>query len=304
MPEQNNKKSVIDVFNRDIVTSAGYKYTTNAPLSSRMANLRNTEATLECVDFSGKRVIDIGCGDGTYTIELFDRGKPEYVYGADLANEAIKIAQQKKGNRKIFFEVQNVGSLSYASDSFDIAHIRGALHHVDKPVDVLREALRIAETVVVVEPNGYNPVLKLLEKFSKYHIEHKEKSYAPITLRHWISNIGGKVCARRFAGLVPFFCPDWLVKILKLIEPFVERIPLINALGCSVYIFVAKRDKTYLPGLNRLNRDSDHLLVSCTRRKNTMQAVPKLSLTLPLSPKGEREFCNYLSYFPLREGIL
>lgn len=238
-----NKKSVVDVFNRDIASFAGYKYTTNASLSSRMANLRNTDATLGCVDFSGKRVIDIGCGDGTYTIELFDRGKPKYIYGVDLAEKAIGIAQQKIGNRKIFFEAQMADSLFYASDSFDIAYIRGLLHHVDKPVDVLREALRVAKTAVVIEPNGYNPVLKLLEKFSKYHIEHREKSYAPVTLQRWIRNIGGVVCTRSFVGLVPFFCPDWLAKILKEIEPFVERMPLINALTCSVYILVVTRDE-------------------------------------------------------------
>ena len=31
----------------------------------------------------------------------------------------------------------------------------------------------------LIEPNGYNPTLKLIERFSRYHREHGEKSYAP-----------------------------------------------------------------------------------------------------------------------------
>jgi len=51
------------------------------------------------------------------------------------------------------------------------------LHHLDKPLDALREAFRVANIVIIVEPNGCNPFEKLAEKYSKYHIEHKEKLY-------------------------------------------------------------------------------------------------------------------------------
>ena len=37
----------------------------------------------------------------------------------------------------------------------------------------------------VIEPNGYNPVLKVLEKVSRYHIEHEERSFFPATLHAW-----------------------------------------------------------------------------------------------------------------------
>ncbi|MCK4325274.1 methyltransferase domain-containing protein, partial [bacterium] len=237
-PEE--KAPGIDAFNRDIADNKGYLYTTNARLSSYLANRRLSDAALAVTNFRGKRALDIGCGDGTYTLELFDRGVPASMHGVDPADEAISIAQEKIGGRKIAFAVQSAEMLPYAAKSFDLGHLRGVLHHMEKPFEGLGEALRVAQTVVVIEPNGYNPILKLLERISHYHIKHNEKSYTPATLERWVKRIGGKVYIRRYVGLVPFFCPDWLARVLKLIEPVVERLPVVNALVCAVYVFVVK----------------------------------------------------------------
>ena len=115
------------------------------------------------------------------------------------------------------------------------------LHHVERPLEVIREALRVAPRALVLEPNGWNPVLKTLERFSRYHIEHGEKSYTSRCLGAWVWEAGGQVTARRWAGLVPMFCPDWLARTTKFFEPLAERIPLLNALSCAIYVFVAER---------------------------------------------------------------
>ena len=234
-------KSEFDAFNRDVAIRGGYSYTTNASLSSRLANQRLTDVALEIVNFRGQMVIDIGCGDGTYTLELYDRGQPAGMHGVEPAQKAIEIARQRIAGRQIHFGVHSAYELPHAANSFDVAHLRGVLHHLDRPVDALREAFRVARTLVVIEPNGYNPMLKILERFSRYHIEHNEKSYAPLTLDRWISRLGGAVRVRRWVGLVPFFCPDWMARSLKAIEPVVEQLPLINAIGCAQYVFVATR---------------------------------------------------------------
>ena len=115
------------------------------------------------------------------------------------------------------------------------------LHHLDNPLEVLREALRVAPLVVVVEPNGYNLVLKVIEKLSPYHRAHGEKSYAPRRLRGWFEELGAKVLSSGYAGLVPFFCPDIVARFLKAIEPAFERTPVLNSLSCAVQVVVARR---------------------------------------------------------------
>jgi len=238
---EKNPSNDSGVFNSDAEKNGGYLYTTNAPLSAHLANRRITDAVLETVSLEGKRVLDLGCGDGTYTLELFERGKPSAMSGIDIAAGAIDIALRKKPGSPVVFKVCSADRLPFADDSFDLVHLRGVLHHLDNPVDVLREALRVAPNLVVTESNGYNPVSKVLQVVSRYHRAHHEKSYSPASLRRWIKKLGGTIRCDKYVSLVPFFCPDLLARSASMMEPLVEKIPLLNALSCGVYVVVAER---------------------------------------------------------------
>jgi len=231
----------LDRFKADLADNEGYLYTTNASLSSQLANRRCTAAVLAMADFRAKRVIDIGCGDGTYTIELLALAQPANVHGVDVVEQAVLTARAKMTDRRLTFAVGSASELPYADNSFDIALVRGVLHHMPKAQEALREALRVATTIVVLEPNGYNPGLKLFERFHPYHIAHGEMSYAPKTLDRWISQLGATVQLRTWAGLVPMFCPDKAAIALKRIEPAFEKAPLLRAVACAVYVFAASR---------------------------------------------------------------
>jgi ubiquinone/menaquinone biosynthesis C-methylase UbiE len=228
-------------FNQDVSTNEGYLYTTNPPLSSRIASRRHSDAILAAADFRGKRVIDVGCGDGTLTVELFDSGMPASVYAFDPAPNAIEVARKKAGARHITFEVASAYEVPCEDKSFDIAQLRGVLHHMDRPVDALRESLRVASTIVVLEPNGYNLGLKMIEKLSKYHREHDEKSYPAHQLERWIRELGGRVEFRDWVCFVPYFCPDWFARATKALEPLVECVPLVDRIGCGALVMVATR---------------------------------------------------------------
>lgn len=235
------ERDFVDPFAADAATNQGYIYTTNAGLSSRLANRRLTDSVLAMADFRGKRVLDIGCGDGTYTHELTELGGVGAIHGTDPAHEAVKVAKAKANSDAETFAVSSAYALPYRDDSFDVAILRGVLHHMGQPVDAMREGLRVAPALVVVEPNGYNPALKVLERCSKYHIEHGEKSYRPKTLDTWVNDVGGSVQVKRWAGFVPMFCPDWMARVTKLVEPAVEAVPVVRHLGCAVYVFRAVR---------------------------------------------------------------
>lgn len=149
------------------------------------------------------------------------------------------MARKKAEGTSIEFQVCGAYELPFENDSFDVAHIRGVLHHLDNPSAALKEALRVAKHVFVIEPNGFNPVLKVLEKVSPYHRKHDEQSFTSWKLDKWIEQAGGKVVRRSWVGLVPMFCPNWLAKGAKAVEPVVERIPLFSHVICAVYAFVA-----------------------------------------------------------------
>lgn len=229
-------------FEADIDRAGAYVYTTDARFSSATANRRLTDAAMNVADFRGRRVIDIGCGDGTYTAEIVQLGHAAEATGVDPAGNAIRAAQARAGDLPVAFFEASAYSLPYEADSFELAQLRGVLHHVERPRDALREALRVAPRVVVIEPNGYNVGLKLLERVSRYHVEHDERSYAPRTLDRWIRELGARVEARMFAGFVPMFSPDRLARAMKRVEPVLEGLPGLRAAGCAVYVCAAARE--------------------------------------------------------------
>jgi SAM-dependent methyltransferase len=227
-------------FDADVAERSGYQYTTDAKLSSYIANARISNAVLDVADFSNKRVIDIGCGDGTYTHEFVDRGAAKVV-GVDPSREAIEVAQAASDSSLVSFECGSADALDWDADDFDIAHLRGVLHHADRPREAIAEALRVAPLAIVVEPNGYNPGVKLLERFSAYHREHGERSFTARQLDRWVRESGGEATARQWIGQVPFFCPDGLARVAKRIEPLTEALPLVRLAMCAQYLFVAQR---------------------------------------------------------------
>jgi ubiquinone/menaquinone biosynthesis C-methylase UbiE len=208
----------VDVFTRDVEANAGYLYTTNTRLSSRLATNRSTDAILQTAAFRDRSVLDMGCGDGFYTLRFFDRGRPRALVGADAADQAIRTASARANGRPVRFVVADAHRLPFADDSFDVVLVQSILHHDDDPAAMIKEAFRLAPTIVIHEPNGNNPGLKIIERVSSYHREHNEKSYSSRQLARWIKNAGGLVSLRRYAGFVPMFAPDPVAKLMKVFE--------------------------------------------------------------------------------------
>jgi SAM-dependent methyltransferase len=225
----------VSQFDADVRANQGYLYTTNARKSSILANRRLTDVTRAMVDLQGRRVIDVGCGDGTYVAELFAACAPAEMVGVDASSEAIDNANRAFGRPGLRFDACSVYDLPYEARSFDVAVVRGLLHHLDDAPRALARIGALASEVFLIEPNGYNPTLKLIERFSRYHREHGEKSYAPSLLRRWITELGGTIEREQYAGLVPFFCPDWMATALKAVEPTIEKLPGARQLSCAVF---------------------------------------------------------------------
>lgn len=237
-------KRNVSQFDEDVRQTGSYAYTAER-LSARLANSRFSECIAKSFDFTGKTVLDLGCGDGTYTLEFPALGVKE-VIGVDpatVAIEAANIKARKLGiNATVKFEVGNIYALeSYLTDNrFDCIVLRGVLHHLSDPARAIVGLAAFKGTIIVLEPNGNNPVLKLLEKYSRYHIEHEERSFTPALIHTWLSAAGFRVCSSKVFNLVPMFCPDWMAKVLRGAGPLVERLPLLRGIACGQSIIVAR----------------------------------------------------------------
>lgn len=234
------EKENVTAFNSDVAANQGYRYTNNAPFSSVVANLRPTQETLKLIDKSAKTLVDIGCGDGTYTSEIAKARPNLKITGFDPASVAIGLAKEKFPN--INFEVANLlDAASMPTQQFDIAVIRGVLHHLTDPALAIENAAKIARKVIIIEPNGNNPILKVIEKTSKYHIEHEEQSFSQALLSKWCEEKNLKVESLTVIGFVPFFFPTFPAKVIYFFQPFLEKFWLLKKFFGAQIVIVATR---------------------------------------------------------------
>jgi ubiquinone/menaquinone biosynthesis C-methylase UbiE len=229
-----------EVYNHDVIANGGYLYTGKSVYSACVATQKQTDEIHRLIRKFFKpplRILDMGCGDGTYTLQMLQAIRPKEIVGFDIAEEAIAIATERipKGAKNISFTAGDAYRMSkkYKQGQFDLGVFRGVLHHMEQPQKAIAEVAKIMDWVLVLEPNGFNPVLKVIEKISPYHKNHGEKSYWPPTLDRWFTDAGYRVASKKYFSIVPYFCPKILVHLLKLVEPVLERIPLLNRFYCG-----------------------------------------------------------------------
>lgn len=96
--------------------------------------------------FKDKTVLDIGCGAGGKSLYYASCGA-KIVYGVDVVEhykeEAETLAAQKGLSDKFRFLLQDAAHMSFESNFFDTIIMNDAMEHVDKPLEVLKECLRV-----------------------------------------------------------------------------------------------------------------------------------------------------------------
>ncbi len=220
-------KENVNVFNRDAVANEGYRYTTNAPFSAQVANRRITEAVLERIGARVRTVLDVGCGDGTYTAELKAALPQVRFVGLDAAAKAVEGAAVNHPSCE-FLVGDACDYSTWPQERFDLAIARGVLHHLPDAKLALKNLVRAADEVLVVEPNGNNPVLKVIEVVSPYHREHEEQSFSSRALRAWAEAAGGQVMSFDYIGFIPYFFPTAPARAIYAVQPWLERVPVVR----------------------------------------------------------------------------
>ncbi len=230
-------------FAKDVIKYGGYAYTAGN-LSCTVANARISKSILGMDSFVGKKILDIGCGDGSYSYEISQNGAA-LVVGIDPVEEAVKQAAKKYHDvANLRFECADLYKLDLSQPPYDIAILRGVLHHLPDLERGMEIACKLAKKILIMEPNGYNPIVKIIEKTSRYHIEHQEQSFAPAKLNRIFKKYNGEVVFYEYVGLVPMFCPDFVAKFFKFFEKYVEAVPLVRQLSCGQYMFAVEIKKT------------------------------------------------------------
>jgi 2-polyprenyl-3-methyl-5-hydroxy-6-metoxy-1,4-benzoquinol methylase len=106
------------------------------------------------------RILDVGCGPGTITLDLARRAERGSVIGLDRSEAVIDESRETArhaGAANVDFTVGDVYALEYDAGTFDVVHAHQVLQHLSDPVAALREMGRVCkpEGVVAVRDSDY-----------------------------------------------------------------------------------------------------------------------------------------------------
>lgn len=118
-------------------------------------------------DFS--RIADIACGGGTLSYHLSQLYPQAAFCLGDFNSEALDLARELNAGPRFSFSQENIYSLSFADDSFDLVCCWQTLSWLDDPAKALHELVRIAR------PGG------TIMLSSLFNLDHDVDIYARFT---------------------------------------------------------------------------------------------------------------------------
>ena len=149
MPERDTTKEFFDVYAPDFNAIYGERNTPFNTLLNKLFRksmmLRFQKTLNGCRPIEGKRVLNVGCGPGHYSVELAKRGAG-FVQGIDFAQGMIDIARGGAESSGVAdrcrFEIKDVNDLD-AADPYDYVVVMGFMDYVADPKALVSKLMKI-----------------------------------------------------------------------------------------------------------------------------------------------------------------
>ncbi|MBI2837308.1 MAG: class I SAM-dependent methyltransferase [Acidobacteria bacterium] len=109
-------------------------------------------------DYEGKKVVELGCGTGEYSLWYATHGAADMT-GVDLSKGSLALAEQKRTSgdvQNVRFLEKDILKLDLPDNTYDYAYSVGVLHHTGDTYKGFQHLCRIAKPGGVVVVSLYN----------------------------------------------------------------------------------------------------------------------------------------------------
>lgn len=155
--------------------------------------------------FTGKRVLDIGAGEMTYTRLIADRFAPQEIVACELFSERMLPAHRDNQNPKLKSVTGSCFQLPFRSKSFDVAFASGVLSQLSDLKEALIEIGRVLKPeglLVGWDPNPFNPVI--LYRYLATPRSPNQSIFWPHKVRSIFQSAGFSSTTRFFYARLPW----------------------------------------------------------------------------------------------------
>lgn len=261
-------KDLIKQFYNNV--ASGYhdkRYTSkNSTLSYGMLQRKNVVMKLvDSISTDGKKLLDVGCGGGSYASEFLQKGYE--VYGIDISSEMIEQARKLLSEEGLIqhahFSQGDIENLSFSDNFFDVVCSAGVLEYLETDDKAVKEIFRVLKPdgIAIITLNnkrGYGnfvrsilltPIKKIIAPYFKDRVacsDFRTRRHVPKKFIDYMTCCGFSFVAGRFCGfsLIPFGVrvPKLYFYISALLEKLMRYIGLDVIFGAYAGVFKKGRE--------------------------------------------------------------
>ena len=187
-----------------------------------------------------KRVLDYGCGDGSYSFFLAQHGAD--VVGVDISDVSVSNCQQLALSYglqdRATFKVMDAEALEFEENSFDLICEAGVLHHVDlqKAFSEIARVLKPGGEAICYEALGHNPLFHLYRRLTphlrtEFETEHILRLNSFDLAKEYFDTVEVRFFHLAVLAAVPFRnLPGFqnLLRILEAIDSWLLNLPVMQ----------------------------------------------------------------------------
>jgi HAD superfamily hydrolase (TIGR01549 family) len=206
-------------------------------------------AVLEALDAQpGERILEVGCGSGSYTRELARAGAE--LTATDYTPSQLAQAQRNVGGQaKVVFRIEDAQALTFPDAGFDTVLLSEVIEHVPRPDRAIAEAARVLRPgglLVASTPSRFSPLnlaYGVKRRVRRYGFNEHLHEFTPFSFRRLVA-AHLDVESLEFANFVLPYPVDELylrvgtpgLGLLERVESTLARLPVLRQLGWTMVL--------------------------------------------------------------------